>query len=42
MQTSGDSTLNDVLRMLQEMENDDRSKPRILETPANKEVGRPW
>jgi hypothetical protein len=32
----------DVIRLLQEMENDDRSKPEIKEAPANQREDRPW
>lgn len=38
----GGSDLNDVLRLLQEMENDDRSKPKMIESSSRKEVERPW
>lgn len=41
IQEPGGSSLNDVLRSLQEMENDDRSQP-YFKTSANKEVERPW
>lgn len=41
MQEPGGSSLNDVLRSLQEMENDDRSQP-YFKTSGNKEVERPW
>lgn len=41
MQELGGSSLNDVLRSLQEMENDDRSQP-YFKTFGNKEVERPW
>jgi Ca-activated chloride channel family protein len=40
-QRSGSSSLNDILRSLQEMENDDRSQPHF-KTPGEKEVERPW
>lgn len=40
-QEPGGSSLNDVLRSLQEMENDDRSRP-YFKTSGNKEVERPW
>lgn len=35
------SSLNDVLRSLQEMENDDRSQP-YFKAPSNKDTQRPW
>jgi len=35
------SSLNDLLRSLQEMENDDKSRPHF-NPPANKEMERPW
>lgn len=38
----GGSDLNDVLRLLQEMENDDRSKPQMIESSSKKEVEHPW
>ncbi|MBA3815136.1 MAG: hypothetical protein H0X29_01170 [Parachlamydiaceae bacterium] len=40
-QETGGSSINDVLQSLQEMENDDRSKP-YFKPSANKGVERPW
>lgn len=36
------TTTNDVLRLLQQMENEDKSKPQMIETPIKKDVERPW
>lgn len=40
--SQGGSSFNDVMILMQQMENEDRSQPQIMESPVKKEVEHPW